>query len=206
MQPQLTLEIKLSLYTIKSLTKLNNMSALSKLILTELKKELGPAASHLTEEIVDLNINFGQQLSQGKVLLKDVLNISDEHMETLYALAYNYYQKNKYEDARKLFTLLCTYDPLKYKYWEGASATARLLNSYQEAIIAYGALLQLRPMKLSYYNELAECFLKIDQKDNAKQCCEAVLAADDAEDFRKENPDMATCIAKAKSLLKALKK
>lgn len=182
------------------------MSALSKLILTELKKELGPVASHLSEEIIDLNINLGQQLAQGKARLKDVLNISDKHMETLYAIAYNYYQKNKYEDAKKLFTLLCTYDPLKYKYWEGASATARLLNSYQEAVIAYGALLQLRPMKMSYYNELAECFLKLNQKDNAKQCCEAVLVAGDSEDFRKENPDMETCVNKAKGLLKVLEK
>ncbi len=182
------------------------MSALSKLILTELKKELGPSAAHLSEDVIDLNLNLGQQLAEGKVRLKDVLNIPDQHMETLYAIAYNYYQKNKYEDAKKLFTLLCTYDPLKYKYWEGASATARLLNNYQEAIMAYGALLQLRPMKISYYNELAECFLKLNQKDNAKQCCEAVLVAGPSEDFRKENPDMDACVAKAKNLLKVLEK
>lgn len=182
------------------------MSALSKLILTELKKELGPDASHLTEEIIDLNINLGQQLSQGKVRLKDVLSISDEHMETLYAIAYNYYQKNKYEDAKKLFTLLCTYDPLKYEYWEGISATSRLLNEPKEAIMAYSALLQLRPMKISYYNELAECFFKLNQKDNAKQCCEAVLIAGGSDDFRKENPDIDTCVNKAKGLLKILEK
>lgn len=182
------------------------MSALSKIILTELKKELGPSAAHLTEEVIDLNINLGKQLSEGKVRLKDVLNISDQHMETLYAIAYNYYQKNKYEDAKKLFTLLCNYDPLKYKYWEGVSATARLLNQPQEAIMAYGALLQLQPMKISYYNELAECLLKLNQKDNAKQCCEAVLVAEQSEDFQKENPDMDVCATKARSLLKVIEK
>ena len=177
-----------------------------KLLLTELKKTFGDIASNLTEEAVEMSLNLGQQLAQGKMRIKDVLQISDKHMEALYAIAYNFYQENKYEDANKIFTFLCRCDPIKPKFWEGLAATEKLQKHYNEAITFYYVLTQIRPLKISYYLDLAECFIKMDQKSTAKQCCQLVEFMVGNPVFNKENSDAETCLKKAKLMQKFLKK
>ena len=177
-----------------------------KILLAELQKVFGPATQNLTEETIKNCFEIGEQLSKGKMRIKDVLQIPDKHMEMLYAIAYNFYQGKKIEKANKIFTMLCTYDPLTTKYWEGFAATFRVQKKYNEAIAAYHMLTQLDALKISYYIDLAECFIKIDKPETAKQCCEAVIFMAGNETFKAENPDAAVCLQKAQSLKKMLNK
>ncbi len=180
--------------------------SLTKIIQTELKKTLGADANHITEEDINLSLTLGDQLSQGKIRLKDALNISDEHMEVLYTIAYESYVRGKLEDAYKTFTLICSYDPSKVKYWEGLGLTQKLLKKYDEAIISYFILIQLRALKISYYLDLAECFLKLGQKEPSMQCCEAIIIMAKDPTYAQENKDANICLDKANKLLKSLKK
>ena len=177
-----------------------------KILLAELQKEFGPEAQNLTEETVKLCLDVGEQLSQGKVRVRDVLQIPDEHLEMLYAVAYNFYQDNKIEQASKIFVMLCTYDPVESKYWEGLGATLKLLKRYNDAVCVYYILTQLHALKISYYLDLAECFLKMNQPEAAKQCCELIIFMAENETFKAENTDAASCLEKAQRLQKILNK
>lgn len=177
-----------------------------KILLAEIQKIFGPAAQNLSEETIKNCFEIGEKLSKGKMRIKDVLQISDKHMEMLYAIAYNFYQDNKIEQANKVFTMLCTYDPLTCKYWEGLAATFRVLKKYNEAIIAYHILSQLDALKISYYVDMAELFIKTNRPETAKQCCEAVAFMASNDTFKSENPDAAECLKKAETLKKILNK
>ena len=102
--------------------------------------------------------------------------------------------------------MLCIYDPVEAKYWEGLGATLKLLKKYNEAICAYHALTQIHALKISYYLDLAECFLKINQPENAKHCCEIIIFMAKNETFKAANKDAASCLEKAKKLQKILSK
>ena len=58
----------------------------------------------------------------------------------------------------------------------------------------------------SYYLDLAECFIKINQPENAKQCCEMVVFMAGNETFKEENLDAKDCLERAQKLQKILNK
>lgn len=177
-----------------------------KILLAELQKALGPEVKNISEEAIKNCIDISELISQGKMRIKDALQIPDKHMEMLYAVAYNFYQDNKFEQASKIFTMLCTYDPVEVKYWEGLGATLKLLKRYNEAVCAYYALTQLHALKISYYLDLAECFMKMNQPETAKQCCEMVIFMAENETIKVENLDAAACLERAQKLQKILNK
>ena len=177
-----------------------------KILLAELQKVFGSDIQKLNEETVGNCLTISELLAQGKMRVKDILQISDGHMEMLYATAYNFYQDNKIEQANKIFTMLCTYDPVESKYWEGLGATLKLLKRYKEAICAYHVLTQLHALKISYYFDLAECFLKIKQPENAKKCCDMIIFMAENKTIKAKNSDAKACLAKAKNLQRILNK
>ncbi len=177
-----------------------------KILLAEIKKVFGPEAQNITEETIKTCIDVSELLSQGKMRVRDALQIPQKNLEMLYAIAYNLYQDNKIEKANNIFTLLCTYDPMDIRFWEGLGATLKLLKRYNEAICAYGILIQIHALKISYYLDLTECFIKTKQLETAKQCCELVIFMAENETFKAENSDAASCLTKAKILQKVLNK
>ena len=62
-----------------------------KILLAELQKQFGQKAQNLTEETVKICLDIGEQLSRGKMRVRDVLQIPDDHLEMLYAIAYDFY-------------------------------------------------------------------------------------------------------------------
>ena len=177
-----------------------------KILLAELQKGFGPEAQNISEESIKNCIDIGEQLAQGKMRIRDVLQIPEKHLEMLYTIAYNFYQDNKIEQASKIFTMLCTYDPVEVKYWEGLGATLKLLKKHNEAICVYHILTQIHAIKISYYLDLAECFIKINQSETAKQCCEMVIFMAENATIKAENSDASACLEKAKNLQKILNK
>lgn len=177
---------------------------LIKLVLAEVRKNLGDNAASISDEDINIFAEFGDQLSQGKICLKEALKIPKSQMDMFYAMAYDFYQRNKYEKAETLFSLLTFCDPMEEKYWEGLGATQKQLKKLDLAIAAYGMLTQIRAKCATYYLDLAECFFLRKQFKEAAQCCEAMLFM--AESFPESNPNIGNQIQKTKLLLKALNK
>src|SRR4029078_10106017 len=73
----------------------------------------------------------------GLITLQELEGISDEEMETVYALGYNFFTYAKYDAAKDIFTGLTAYAPYPSHYWRALGAVNQQLKDYAEAIAAY---------------------------------------------------------------------
>ena len=73
----------------------------------------------------------------GLIILQELEGISDEEMETIYALGYNFFTSGKYDAAKDIFTGLSAYAPYTAHYWRALGAVNQQLKDYDEAIAAY---------------------------------------------------------------------
>lgn len=107
--------------------------------------------------------------------LADLSGLSEEHMEALYALAYQYYEADNFQDAKNIFTSLCLYDTNNEKYYMGLAATLHSLGEYKNAADMYSVacvlsgLLNPEPM---YFASI--CLLKNNQKEDAIVALESI--------------------------------
>ena len=177
---------------------------LIKVVLSELRKKIGADASKVSDEDLNFFAEFGDRLSSGKIVLKEALKIPKSQLDMFYAMAYDFYQREKYEKAETFFSLLVLVDPLEEKYWKGLGGTEKQLKNFDWAITAYGMLTQIKPKQAIHYLELAECFFWRKQFKEAMQSCEAMLFF--AETFPENNPNITPHIKKAKLFLEILKK
>ncbi len=73
----------------------------------------------------------------GLLSLKKLEDISDDELETVYALGYNYFTYGKYEAAKDIFTRLTVYAPYIAHYWRALGAVNQQMRNYAEALPAY---------------------------------------------------------------------
>jgi len=73
----------------------------------------------------------------GLITLQELEGISDEEMETIYALGYNFFTYGKYDAAKDVFTGLTAYAPYTAHYWRALGAVNQQMKDYAEAIAAY---------------------------------------------------------------------
>lgn len=113
-----------------------------------------------------------KKFAQGATM-KEVRGISNEELEAVYTLAYNFYRTGKYQDAQKLFEFLVLFDHLSTKYWFALGAVQQAQKDYQKAISSYGysSFLDLENPKPQLH--AAECYLALGDKKNAAS---AILA------------------------------
>lgn len=72
--------------------------------------------------------------------LETLLNrkgLSDEELETVYALGYNFFTYGKYAAAKDVFLHLKTLAPYTAHYWRALGAVNQQLKDYDKAISAY---------------------------------------------------------------------
>ena len=73
----------------------------------------------------------------GLITLQELEGISEDEMETIYALGYNFFTYGKYDAAKDIFTGLTAYAPYTAHYWRALGAVNQQLKDYPEAIAAY---------------------------------------------------------------------
>lgn len=92
--------------------------------------EIENTAAHYLEFMIHGFMN-------GLITLQELEGISDEEMETIYALGYNFFTYGKYDAAKDIFTGLTAYAPYTAHYWRALGAVNQQLKDYLEAIAAY---------------------------------------------------------------------
>jgi type III secretion system low calcium response chaperone LcrH/SycD len=111
-------------------------------------------------------ILLSETQKNGKTL-KESMNLSEDLVEEIYALAYNYYNQGKYEEAVSIFYLLVSLAPKEYRFILGLAATYHQMKDYSNA--AYGfymaSWLKLEDPHPVYY--VADCLLKLNQDKSA---------------------------------------
>lgn len=113
-------------------------------------------------------------VSQG-ITLKEIHGISDEQMDGLYSLAYDFYQKGRLDEAEKFFRFLCIYDFYCVDFLMGLAAVYHLKGMYQKAADIYAVAFaqgdaDYRPMLY-----LGQCQLALGKSGKARQCFKIVL-------------------------------
>ena len=130
----------------------------------------------------------------------DVCNVTNEQIESLYALAYNLYTSGNFEDAGVVFQALCLYRHKDVRFWMGLGGCRQALGEYKGAIDAYGmagaAGLLADPQPFLFG---AQCCLKMGDRAGAADALRGVLARGDEND-----PAHASCHEKARALLSML--
>jgi type III secretion system low calcium response chaperone LcrH/SycD len=100
-------------------------------------------SADVLDENLDIYSRFGLDVAYSVVWsmasLRQHYNISSQELEGLYALAYQKYQTGKYEEAQKLFRVLCSLDQYVLKYLLGFAATERKCGNYDNAVLLYSA-------------------------------------------------------------------
>lgn len=113
--------------------------------------------------------------SQGYTLA-DFAGLKSEHLEALYALGYQLYNAQNYEDALKVFEALRLYDHTQTRFHMGAGACLQALERYQQAVEVYSVaalstgLADPAPI---YYG--AVCLLKSGKKEEAMGALESLV-------------------------------
>ncbi|WP_299999412.1 type III secretion system translocator chaperone SicA [uncultured Cedecea sp.] len=112
---------------------------------------------------------------QNGATLKDVNGVSNDTMNDVYKLAYDFYHHGKLNDAESLFRFLCIYDFYNPEYAMGLAAVYQLKKDYQKAIDFYALAYSLskddyRPM---FY--AGQCNLMQRRSVQARKCFEIVV-------------------------------
>ncbi len=146
------------------------------------------------EELADMITNF---LNNGKTL-KDMKGLTDENMEAIYGVAYQFYNSGNFEQAVKVFQFLCYFDHLEKKFWMGLGATRQMLKKYSEAIDAYSfaALLDVNDPRPPL--QAADCHMALGNRDAAISGLTAAI------EWSGDNPQYQTVKERATALLELL--
>lgn len=111
--------------------------------------------------------DIASKLQKGEISLKDAMKIPQEKLDIMYALAHEAYTEDKYENALKFFSVLTLYSPLDLDYWLGYSATCKMLQKHDYALLGYATALQLDLKRAETYYRVVECLVKLDKKEEA---------------------------------------
>lgn len=97
---------------------------------------------------------------KGDKLPKDVFQITDSQMETIYNYGYQLFQSGKYKDASQFFNFLRTMNPLEYKYWFGSAACHHSLQDFGKAQGEYGVCTLMEPENPIPYFHIYDCHMQ----------------------------------------------
>lgn len=125
-------------------------------------------------------------LMTGELTLKDVQGLSDDQMESIYALAYNAFRAGRHDEAHKLFVFLSLFDPFDPRFWLGLGACRFSMGDFDNAVDAYsmaGFIDELDPVA---HLRCADCQLALGHTEDAISSLEiAVERATDKPDHQK---------------------
>lgn len=121
----------------------------------------------LTEDSLHSLQEAADSLVQGKSTMEQVLGLSAEQFEALYAVGYTSYMAGKYEDAAKMFTVLIAIRPYDVRIFMGIAAALQMLRKYRAAAFYYQWACGLDQQDPVLMLHSAECFLGMNDQASA---------------------------------------
>ncbi|MEM7529387.1 MAG: SycD/LcrH family type III secretion system chaperone [Pseudomonadota bacterium] len=114
-------------------------------------------------------------LAKGELTLKDARGLSDEAMEGLYAIAYNAFEAGNYDNAQKVLSFLCIFDPSVSKYWLSLGAARFRVEDYPSARDAYAMAFALERTDPRAPLRIADCHIATKDFESARHAAEAAV-------------------------------
>ncbi len=123
------------------------------------------------------------ELLEGRTLAS-LQGMDPERVQGVYAVAHSLYQRQRYDEARKLFTYLMALDHHETLYMGAVASCLQMLKRYEEAIEYYSlaSVYCLDDPRPTFHT--AECLLALGRKDEAREALAMVLL--DCEEPRHE--------------------
>lgn len=110
-----------------------------------------------------------------KESLFQLQEFSEEHINMLYTFAYEKYTTEKYEDAEKIFFLLCLLAHHQGRNWMGLGAARQMRQEYESAASAYQQAVRVDTTSPAAGFHLAECLLKLHAHTDAAEALQHTL-------------------------------
>jgi type III secretion system low calcium response chaperone LcrH/SycD len=113
----------------------------------------------------------------------EILGISEEEISPIplemerqfYATAFGLYEKGDYRGAALLFTQLVLTDPYSEHYWHGLASSKQMAREYMAGVHAWAMVALLREKDPMPHFHAAECFLSLEEKEDALKALDAAL-------------------------------
>jgi type III secretion system low calcium response chaperone LcrH/SycD len=113
-------------------------------------------------------------------------DFSDEEIEAVYNVAYNFYQQRQYDKAEKLFAFLTLYEHTDSRFSLGLGGCYQSMGKHNQAVNAYtcAALADATNPMPAFH--ACECYMALEDWDNARKAITAVetlceIVADEAD-------------------------
>jgi type III secretion system low calcium response chaperone LcrH/SycD len=117
---------------------------------------------------------------------KQVQIVPDDLEPQVYAIAFGLYEKGDYRGASKLFTKLVLTDPFSVHYWQGLAGSQQMAREYLAAVHAWGLVALMREGDPMPHFHVAECFLSLDEQQEALKALDAALEFSEEESLREK--------------------
>lgn len=105
----------------------------------------------------------------------DISPIPMNQERQFYATAFGLYEKGDYRSAAHLFTQLVLTDPYSEHYWQGLASSKQMAREYLAAVHAWSLCALLNEKDPLPHFHAAECFLSLDEKEEALKALDAAL-------------------------------
>jgi len=123
----------------------------------------------MTEKIDDKKVEeLLVRIASGEITAAKARGITEEELESVYALAYNFYVVADYAKAETLFRFLTMMSHRDEKYWMGLAGALQARKEWKGALQAYAYVcsnIHSRNVKASLH--AAECYLQLGDRQNA---------------------------------------
>lgn len=107
--------------------------------------------------------------------LRDVVGLTDNEMEALYAEAYDYYAAGQYQEALPKFAVLTQTSHLEKRFHIGYAATLQALGLYMDAARVYLLASTLDLADPDPTARIGYCLMQLKYYSEAKKTLELVL-------------------------------
>lgn len=92
-----------------------------------------------------------------------------DEREIIYGAAFAKYQVGEYGSAADFFTQLVMHDPYDIRFWKGLASSLQMKKEYKGALRAWAIFALLSRHDPAGHFHAAECFLSLDDKEEAKK-------------------------------------
>lgn len=156
---------------------------------TQVKKAVEQIADHIkdnTKKQSNQNVDkLASDFMDNGHMPKDIMNLSDQQMEGLYAQAYNFYQTGRYKESIQIFRLLIMLNANDIKYSMGLGACLHMMKDYKNAAQTYTLCSILDANDPIPYYHMSDCFLGMKDPYSAIVALEmAIKRAGDRPEFK----------------------
>jgi tetratricopeptide (TPR) repeat protein len=142
---------------------------------------------NLDEKKLEENEKIIDSILDGTFNAKDYYGLTDGGVEAMYATGYEFFQHKKYEQAQRVFSLLCFLDGRSKKFHYALGAVSFLLKQYLQAEMEYRIALLYGEYNPNLFLHLAEACLAQNKTKEATDCLGEVIRLSKLDEFKDDN-------------------